>query len=980
MAEFEELRLTVTLIDNASTGLATLRQNLRALGGQENREALARMQKEVESLTGRMGKVREETSKTSAALTSLGRSAGTALTGLATAFISNFAIDSLKKFTDEVIRLDTAAKTFGVGGANLKALVDQMKLAGIDPNAAAQTVTNFRTAIAELSRQGSQLRQDLMKGAVSDPAAMAAFITRITGMGSRDDMAGAFNEFITAANNVFENELKRTGDRGMAAELRNRWVSSFKLDPSVIVQLEAGFKNATDVEEAAYKRRLQISKQFSAEMNKMSQDWEKFIAGMQEALVPFMQEWNKTTTDMSASWGKILGNEAGAFLRDLKKLAEEATYYYRLITDPKQTLKETMHPELQKSLGLDPMTAEQAEKNRKHWAEQYKAGRTTRYGEAADRAAAGLDQPSGELGLPSEDFDRLMRENDERIQNIPPPRRFDRLVPGGLTTSQDYDAAARRRNPITRPLQANPISYQGGEFGGARVIKASFGGDDEGEGFSRSGGGSGASMFKNAIRVGVFEGMVDFKNYLSSGGAAGGGGGGGGFTQASFQMPGGGSIPSNIAAPGGAASFGSPEFPNLAVPRSDGGRGTPIGSRVGPGTGPGAGDTPAGAPRAGGAAAGSRAQEAIEYFKSQGWSHEQAAGIAANLHAESGFKPGAVGDAGRARGIAQWHPDRQRAIERQFGKPLSQMSYQEQLAAVNWELNNGESRAGAALRGAKTASEAGAAVSRYYERPGNVRGEMAKRGAQAERFAAMPQAQSRDTTAAPSEANAPQTSDTTAPRSEGAGNVIEAQSRVAGIRKLALDPKLRAALDYASAQTGLTARVTSGGQDPHGPRTGSHRHNYGKAGDFNLLDEKGNVVSPDDPRALAFTEQAARAGVIGGGAGYMSDPNKIHLDIAGGRRGERGAYAGSRAFRGAMARGIEGQATFDRSVLDRGTNETRVTGTGKLSVDVRAPRGTKVDAEGKGLFKKTEIDRQTQMEPAQSAPRRGGGDDETIAI
>ena len=41
MAEFEELRLTVTLIDNASTGLATLRQNLRALGGGENRERLS---------------------------------------------------------------------------------------------------------------------------------------------------------------------------------------------------------------------------------------------------------------------------------------------------------------------------------------------------------------------------------------------------------------------------------------------------------------------------------------------------------------------------------------------------------------------------------------------------------------------------------------------------------------------------------------------------------------------------------------------------------------------------------------------------------------------------------------------------------------------------------------------------------------------------------------------------------------------------
>jgi hypothetical protein len=44
----------------------------------------------------------------------------------------------------------------------------------------------------------------------------------------------------------------------------------------------------------------------------------------------------------------------------------------------------------------------------------------------------------------------------------------------------------------------------------------------------------------------------------------------------------------------------------------------------------------------------------------------------------------------------------------------------------------------------------------------------------------------------------------------------------------------------------------------------------------------------------------------------------------------------------------------------------QVTGTGKLSVDVKAPSGTKVNASGEGLFKKVEMNRQTQMEPASS--------------
>ena len=48
--------------------------------------------------------------------------------------------------------------------------------------------------------------------------------------------------------------------------------------------------------------------------------------------------------------------------------------------------------------------------------------------------------------------------------------------------------------------------------------------------------------------------------------------------------------------------------------------------------------------------------------------------------------------------------------------------------------------------------------------------------------------------------------------------------------------------------------------------------------------------------------------------------------------------------------------------------EVKVEGSGKLTVDVNAPKGTRVSAEGEGLFNKTEINRQTQMTPASSGP------------
>ena len=65
------------------------------------------------------------------------------------------------------------------------------------------------------------------------------------------------------------------------------------------------------------------------------------------------------------------------------------------------------------------------------------------------------------------------------------------------------------------------------------------------------------------------------------------------------------------------------------------------------------------------------------------------------------------------------------------------------------------------------------------------------------------------------------------------------------------------------------------------------------------------------------------------------------------------------------------------AVIDRSRAMThRVEGTGKLSVDVSAPHGTSVQAEGGGLFKRTEMHRKLQMAPAHP----GAGQGPTAAV
>jgi hypothetical protein len=129
-----------------------------------------------------------------------------------------------------------------------------------------------------------------------------------------------------------------------------------------------------------------------------------------------------------------------------------------------------------------------------------------------------------------------------------------------------------------------------------------------------------------------------------------------------------------------------------------------------------------------------REQQAVAFFVQQGWTLAQAAGIVANLQAESGLRPDVTGDGGLAYGIAQWHPDRQAYFARLNGKPIQGSSFEDQLAFVHAELHSIEKTAGNMLANCKTAREAGACVSIRYERPADRTGEANKRAAIAERI------------------------------------------------------------------------------------------------------------------------------------------------------------------------------------------------------------------------------------------------------
>lgn len=110
---------------------------------------------------------------------------------------------------------------------------------------------------------------------------------------------------------------------------------------------------------------------------------------------------------------------------------------------------------------------------------------------------------------------------------------------------------------------------------------------------------------------------------------------------------------------------------------------------------------------------------ALDYFIGAGYPTNSAAGIVGNIYGESNFNHLAIGDGGKAFGLAQWHPDRQANFASVFGIPIQQSTPMQQLQFINWELNNTEKRAGAVMKAGGSVEDMTNAFMKLYERPAN---------------------------------------------------------------------------------------------------------------------------------------------------------------------------------------------------------------------------------------------------------------------
>ena len=132
---------------------------------------------------------------------------------------------------------------------------------------------------------------------------------------------------------------------------------------------------------------------------------------------------------------------------------------------------------------------------------------------------------------------------------------------------------------------------------------------------------------------------------------------------------------------------------------------------------------------------------------------------------------------------------------------------------------------------------------------------------------------------------------TTYTGSTSGGNITE--DHAGKIRSQPLDARLRSVISRALTGTGLNWYSTSGGQPPFpgGPRTGSTRHDNGRASDGDFKDITGRTLNADNltdrARIANALSRLKAAGILGvgwdsakTGKGHYMGSQRFHLDIA----------------------------------------------------------------------------------------------------
>src|SRR5262245_4999408 len=332
--EYEELKLVVTLDDNASRELERLKAAVSNLGTGVAGAGLKDLNKKVEDLGVRIKSLSSLAEsigvRIGASLGPVGvgiTAIGTATVGLALAFqrLGSY----LNEFSRATIALDVLSKQIGVLPGQLKVLQDQMT-AIMSPEAAQRTLLSFGQTLQQLGRVNSQAWKEFVYGAGRSGGEAQAFINNLTRLADQGKFHEALNYAIDVVRANFNRRATQVGVLQATRE-RNTILERLGLTPEVM-EASDKFRAAGEEELKRWYERQKLAREFSTEWNRMSVASEEFTVSLKTTLLPILRDLTKWLNEDGAKWGKFIAEQISLTVRDLVGLYRDVRRIYNYIT------------------------------------------------------------------------------------------------------------------------------------------------------------------------------------------------------------------------------------------------------------------------------------------------------------------------------------------------------------------------------------------------------------------------------------------------------------------------------------------------------------------------------------------------------------------------------------------------------------------------------------------------------------------------
>jgi D-alanyl-D-alanine carboxypeptidase len=925
VAEFEELVLSVRVDDQATAKLDQLKRTVGDLGGGQAAAGFERLKRQTGEIDEAIKALTETLTKGPAAWTGFVRGAGAAgVAVIGVTYALDEGIKKLNAYARELGALGQMGKTTGFSPGEVESMTRQLKLQNLTIDQAQSIVRGAAGAMADLARQHSTIRTELLKGL--RPEERGPMIELLRDLERQTTGASFVNRLQQAGENIYKNLVSARGEQ-YARERQRSFLRTF--GEEYVQLMSKPIEEMTQAERDMWDARTKAGDDYLTQIGKFEQAWKR-VADAQK------QQWISsplvlaTLGTLAAAMERYAGaleraeqakQKLGAGPEAFRELQRGAPWYQQRQANPPPGAAWLggVWDWLKSGFGGENATP------------QFFAGPGAAAGGGRFRPDMNwANALSGEPSTNIEDRRQLSEDNTSALE----------LNTEELKRLNDFFLGTR----VGAGAPSGAFGFLGGAPGGRAGIGGGIGGGGE------LGGGA---PYGSSVRPGAGAGQTAAGTTTA-------------MPQLAWPSPAAGNIvPPNWGIPGGGIGGGavSPWASTIAPGAGGAYEGKPV--AVPPGWGPGGGGQPwpqGGAPTTSGGAPPSGTTSATWFYT--GGAYRRGPG------APSWPDPSGAREGPPASGLPHTTPGIATPGRAGLGD-YYKVTLPDGRVVYTTKADIGPG-AGPQRRGIGLDVNAPLADILYPGGPTTF----PTHGFRVERVG--PKLPEGATLNVPTQQGTRQGDPRVMTAGEAGitpkfdpGGKNWQQLDATFVQSLnsaydAMTPEQRESFKLSSgyrsvAEQAEIYRRSQGGRLFAAAPPGRSRHGEGTAVDI-----------PRGP-ALTFLQQRGREFGLTGILGGLRGRDPVHIQAIAGRQ----PYSGSVAAADATA--AVPYLAEHRALLDRAMGrqmDAKVEGTGQLTVDVNAPAGTRVNAEGGGLFKRTEVNRRVMMEEAQSGPstpRAAGG-------